>query len=61
MTDSEAMKLVKKFELSIERVGQATPTPYWIVRKPNVGQPQIGAFNSDLNRAIRECVIKIKK
>lgn len=57
--DSQAMAIIKRFDLSIARGGQATDSPWWkatsskYLRRPGI--------DSDLNRAICECVAKMAK
>ena len=55
--DAQAMALVKKLDLSIDRGGQATHQPWWGVRAVGIRM----VHNNDLNRAICECVAKMMK
>lgn len=51
--DAQAMALVKKFRLFIDGSRES----YWQVHCA----PDYGSFNSDLNRAIVECVAKMRR
>ncbi len=55
--DAQAMALVKKFVLHIEWLA----TKDWSVDFGSRAQIQFVACNSDLNRAICECVAKMQK
>ena len=58
--DAQAMALVKKFHLQVDKTLRTPNDPYgqWIVSKTDkfVSEP-----TSDLNRAICECVAKMQK
>lgn len=55
--DEQAMALVKKMDLSINRGGQATHEAWWGVKTVGIRQ----VVNKDLNRAICECVAKLQQ
>jgi hypothetical protein len=55
--DAQAMALVKKFDLSISRGGQAIDDPWWRVTPPFNARK--GVSNTDINRAICECVARL--
>jgi len=54
--DAQAMALVKKMDLSIDRGGQQTASPWWCARNGTIRR-----VNADLNRCIVECVAKMWK
>jgi len=55
--DAQAMALVKKFDISISRGGQATESPWW---RATIHLRR-GCSDKDLNRAICECVAKMQE